>query len=251
MASLVACAPTELVVGTFNLRVANRADDESGNGWDARRDSVFALLRTAHLWGLQEVGDGQLADLRAAFPDRGVLAVDRGLAQPLGESEVIFYDPLRLVLVDDVAAVQVGRDRLALEATFAPPGDPPFRFITTHVDGTRNEFYRLRDVVTLVDDVVLVGDFNALPGSNPWVDPLLPLLSDLLDDAYARAHPRELATTSGGWPVERPQLPVDMRIDWILTRGFETVDAEILHARRPDGGPISDHAPVVATLRRP
>ena len=56
------------------------------------------------------------------------------------------------------------------------------------------------------------------------------------------------ATPPNAWPQRRP-LMQNPRIDWILTRGPVTVDAEEIVTFSRDGKFPSDHCPLVAWLR--
>jgi endonuclease/exonuclease/phosphatase family metal-dependent hydrolase len=107
------------------------------------------------------------------------------------------------------------------------------------------------------EPVVILGDFNATPGSSP-VETLLAAGDDgAFVDAWAAVdardeiedgdHTRERPSgTWNGWDANARAG----RIDFVLVRGMEVVNAEILH-RTHDAGPLSDHWPVRATLALP
>ena len=99
------------------------------------------------------------------------------------------------------------------------------------------------------EPVVLMGDFNATPGSPP--------IKALCDsganapfiDAWEAAVDRSPDASSGtwnGWKLDARSR----RIDLVLVRGLGVVSAEVLRPTN-DAGPLSDHWPVRAVLANP
>lgn len=129
--------------------------------------------------------------------------------------------------------------RAVLAAVIQPhPSLPPITFANTHLDHTRDDSDRRRQVLRLnelfagadTDPAVLLGDLNATPES----DALAPLWESWKDSAGAFAAPTI--------PVENP----NRRIDYILVRPparWHTLESRVLDERV-----ASDHLPVVATL---
>lgn len=91
--------------------------------------------------------------------------------------------------------------------------------------------------------VVLVGDLNDVPGSAP----LLTLTDAGLIDCYAAVHRQDRWTFHPDNPyAELPQL-LERRVDHILARGFEVLDAAVV-LTGADAPVVSDHYGVRATL---
>jgi endonuclease/exonuclease/phosphatase family metal-dependent hydrolase len=107
------------------------------------------------------------------------------------------------------------------------------------------------------EPVIILGDFNATPGSPP-VETLLAAGDDgAFVDAWAAVDVRD-GMQDGDPARERPSgtwngwdaNALGGRIDFVLVRGMDVVNAEILHPTH-DAGPLSDHWPVRATLAMP
>ncbi len=134
------------------------------------------------------------------------------------------------------------------------------RFITTHLEvATSPEAaaVQLRQAGELVAGpaqapmpVVMVGDFNARPGTPTYTS----LLAAGFDDAWMRAHPEGLEgfTCCHAMPLDNPSDTLRRRIDLILTRGDIVAAEAFLVGDQPGaftaGKWASDHAGVVATL---
>lgn len=60
----------KLKVSSYNIRYAAKADIETGNGWEVRKQHVANLITTHNfdIVGTQEGNDAQLADLKAHLP---------------------------------------------------------------------------------------------------------------------------------------------------------------------------------------
>ena len=173
-----------LRVGTCNVRYDNKGDDKAGNGWQARKDDLVALIRKLDMdvFGMQEVHENQCRDLAA------------GLAE--------------WAIVDDygvTTAVAYRKERLALEKKgvfwLSETPDVPrslgwgalnirpclwmilkdnstgrrFCFVNTHLDH-RSALARIEGVKLVLErmktfgedlPVVFVGDHNCGPATEP------------------------------------------------------------------------------------
>ena len=87
-----------------------------------------------------------------------------------------------------------------------------------------------------------MGDFNALPDSNPIVQ-----LKTVLDDGMIISK-TPLYGPSGTFTGFNPELKVDKRIDYIFTSNFEILSYGHIDKKRTDNNYISDHLPVLAKI---
>jgi endonuclease/exonuclease/phosphatase family metal-dependent hydrolase len=112
--------------------------------------------------------------------------------------------------------------------------------LTTHFDHRRDSAQRprsaeeMREMAAQWGDgpIVMLGDFNDVPGSQAYVT-----LTSVARDAWAAVGAGDGYTI----PVDVPTR----RIDWILLRGIDPTDAQVV---RTDA---SDHLPVVITAALP
>lgn len=270
LTSLTARAGEPLRVATFNLRLALASD--APNDWPNRRAQVLALIQH-HDWdlfGTQEARPEQVADLEQ-LPGYLRVGVGRDDGAGRGEHAAVFIRKARLELRRQgtfwlsetperpskgwdarcchriVTWVEL-RDRRAPEAG-------SFFLFNTHFDheGTvaRRESARLllSRWKTLAGDrpTLVVGDFNAAPGSEP-----VQLMSAALLDARetSRTPPYGPDGTFQGFRIDAPLTTKD-RIDHIFhTPGIEVLSWAALTDSRHGRFP-SDHLPVQAVVRLP
>jgi hypothetical protein len=242
-----ACAPPERFrVGTFNIK--NSADPVPANEtWAERRDFVFQTMveLEVDLWAIQEALPDQLAEIGTTFGgDYDILSVGddvllsrkRRFLLGASGSAIVGDDPVRWILWADVSDRSSGR---------------ALRFHATHLGGTPDQLRQVRDRVQQAERPILAGDFNALPGPNPWgiFAGMSTFTADgSLVDVYGDLHPDNRIASGCGWDASCPNFGVDGRVDWILADpGFIPVDAAI-EIRRRGTQNVSDHWPVAATL---
>ena len=261
--------PHALTAATYNIRFDNPEDGV--HRWANREAAVGAQIRAleADLIGLQEVLPHQLAALERALPGYRREGEGRdGAGQ--GEASPIFYRQARFERLDGGTvwlSPTPERPRGADEAK--PWGTSLNRVaswallrerqrgrrllaIATHFDHL-SEMARLNSAGLLVDFiprhpadvVVLLGDLNARPGSDPHAR-----LTTVLTDA-ARAP--EVVTPPSRTTVTRwTELgPPDHHIDHIFTSGARPLRYEVLDHRADYQGASrypSDHLPVRARL---
>lgn len=213
--------------------------------WPARRETAVAVIQeiNADLVGLQEVTDAQHADLQAtlgatyAFYAAGEL---RALVRRDSGITVTDTTVLPLTSADD-------RVLLTLHLT----GD--LVFAVTHAAGDAASLQQIRAALP-VRRVLLVGDFNAFPGPNPWFPELQSIFTHdaAWRDVYATVTPLEARKPSGcGWGSCAVYLfGIDGRIDWVLaTADLQPLAAETWIRHTPTGGNVSDHWPVSGSVK--
>jgi endonuclease/exonuclease/phosphatase family metal-dependent hydrolase len=254
-----------LRVGSYNLWVAH---------WPAtpaydRSELVRAVLDHVDVLGTQE---GTRAHLEALTGGTGFAAVGRSRdGGTTGEHAAILFRTARVALVDsgdfwlsptpdvpstgwDAAYRRLctwGRFRdLATGATFV--------LLNAHLDheGAQARLGSARLLLARVravdGPVVVTGDLNADPGS----EPLRVLLGGGLADARAVSVAPPAGPVTTFTPLDDPGRPDPdhpgrRRIDYVLVSPDIAVDSHAVLDARPGGHFPSDHDPVVATVRVP
>ena len=261
---------------SFNLRYGTAADGE--NAWEHRREFVADTVRAfaPDLLGTQESLAFQRDELAARLPGYAAFAAGRDDGREAGEMAAIFYRTDRFEKLDgghfwlsetpgvpgskswDSALPRVAswaklRDKTA---TGGPGG--VLWFFNTHFDH-RGERARLesakllrKKIAAIAGDgpVILTGDFNAAPGSDPYRALFETPGAPRLVDTYRVHHPAdpgEAAGTFSGFLAANRGGP---RIDWIAASPGWTVESAAIDRTHRDGRTPSDHFPVTAVLRR-
>ncbi|MCW5579875.1 MAG: endonuclease/exonuclease/phosphatase family protein [Luteimonas sp.] len=255
-------AGAPLRVMGFNVRVPVAADGP--DRWEARRDLLVAAIRDAQpdVIGTQELVEAQASYLVAALPGYAWFGAGRRGAQgDAGDEHMgVFYRRAALRLVEsgdfwlsdtpDVAgSISWGNlfPRMVTWGLFERVDDGRrFYLLDTHLpyrdeDGP----VRVRSVRAILRwiaglpagaPVILVGDFNDVPGSGTYRAALLGGLRDARVEAPVREGPEGTFHAFTGVPGRR--------IDWILHRGLQPRRALTL-AVGADGRYPSDHFPVL------
>jgi len=249
---------------TFNLRFENERDGE--NAWSGRREMIVRLIEryAPSILGSQEGRWVQLRYLEEHLPDYAMQAptcvTDDTSQYPTlfvrrEAFDVVGRESFWLSLTP---RVHLSKDwdsafpRMMSAARLrARSGGTLFWSVVTHLDHAGDEA-RYRQAEMLADwiasrrePVVLMGDFNDVPGSRTHAV-LTAERTGLIDtwEAMARGEGGEEAFTHHGFEG----VPQKARMDWILaSRSFEVEDVRIL--RDQEGGRYpSDHFPCLADL---
>lgn len=254
-----------LEVMTFNLRYASERPPHS---WPERRPVMVELLKeyAPDIIGTQEGLHGQLQDLAADLPDYRWIGVGRE-GGTRGEFMAVFYrwkelEPLEsghfwLSDTPEAAGSKTWGNSLPRMATWVKfqhsASQRQFYVFNTHLDHLspsareRSAALLLERVQQLKTElpVLLIGDFNALPGANRVYETLVG--EEAFHDAWTCAPKRgEVAGTFHGFLGPRDDLP---RIDWVLFRGgLEPLEAEVITLSKDRQYP-SDHFPLLVRLR--
>lgn len=254
----------DLRVMTFNVRYPN--PDDAENVWQNRRDLFAKTVREAHpdVIGTQELFQTQGNDIVRALPDYRWFGRDRFGAHA-NEHMGIFYrtDRLRLLRQGDfwLSETPAKPGSLGWGATlprmvnwgvFETIGKAPFRFlmVDTHFANRDDEDEEARrrsadliaarlPLLAKGLPVVLTGDFNATPDSEAHRR-LASVLTDVWQTASVKRGPAGTFHDFTGKPQQM--------IDFIMVRGFEAEDAEVLTTHDGSRYP-SDHFPIVADLK--
>ena len=258
-----------LRVMTFNIRYDNPNDGE--DVWPNRRAKVASMIRFhgADAVGLQEALRNQIADLEAALPRYGWFGAGRS-AERDGEHCALLYRRDRLeVLAEstfwlsetpEVAGSQGWDAALPRIVTWGKLRDrragAVFHLFNTHLDhrgeAARRESARLllRKVAEIAGPdgpVVVTGDFNATPDSEPYriLTTGEGARGALVDAMHASSCPHHGPTSSwNGFKAIEP----GRRIDFILVRPPVAVLQHGILSDTFDGRFPSDHLPVMAEV---
>ena len=269
-------------VASYNIRYANEADEQHGNGWARRSPGICDLIayEAFDLIGMQEVIKEQLDDLMSRLSDDyAYVGKGRDDGKTEGEYAPVLYRKERFKLLDsgvfwlsltpDVPSVgwdaKYPRICTWVKLQDRTSGKKIF-FMNTHFDhvGKQARIESARMIVNWIQQqqarnhhyaFILTGDFN-VDQRNPSYRQLLK--DRILRDTYDVADIRMAQTgTFNGFDVHRW---TDQRIDHVLvsdkinvlrygllTNLYWAVDA----AGNRDVRPSSDHFPVSVYLQIP
>ena len=260
----------QLNVLSFNIRYDNPKDGE--HNWKYRKENVASLVRyyDSDIIGMQEVLKNQLTDLEELLPGYSWAGVGRDDGVEAGEFSPVFYHTGRLKKLDgstfwlsetcDVPG-KMGWDAACnrvvtwLKLEERSTGKVFFAF-NTHFDHKgavarlESAGLILQKIAEIAGDapVVLTGDFNCIPGSEPY---RALLAGQHLRDGFrvSESTPYGQKSTYNGFKV--PEEDNERRIDMVfVTEGIRVLK----HAVLTDswGGKFpSDHFPVLVNLLLP
>jgi endonuclease/exonuclease/phosphatase family metal-dependent hydrolase len=255
----------EIVVMSYNLRYAST---NRPNAWPDRRPLVKEVIEkyAPDIFGTQEGVYSQLKDVANDLPDYEWIGLGRD-GGSRGEFMAVFYrrqrfEPLAydhfwLSDTPEVIASSTWGNSNRRMVTWVRFKDQQtgreFYFWNTHLDHAlqparekgaeliRRRIEALKDPLPLL----LVGDFNAVAGSNKVYDILTE--DGFLRDTWNFAGEKRNAEFNSFNGFNRPRKN-GQRIDWILLRGDAKVRASEIVIFEKDGQFPSDHFPVVAWL---
>ncbi|MBR4124575.1 MAG: endonuclease/exonuclease/phosphatase family protein [Victivallales bacterium] len=249
-------------VMTFNVRCAGPWDS-SPNSWEERLPRIrkFLCEKCPALFGVQEAYHQQMTGLQQDTWYR-FIGGGRDDFRQKGEYSGIFYDPLRLEVLDwgnfalsenpsvpGVCGWGAACPRMATWGFFHDlAGGQRFSCYNTHLDHISEEA-QVNGLKLILDRMaahypdfpqVLMGDFNVTPDTPVWT-----LASTVLEDARGIAlqevsGPRDATYHDWGQCAKV--------IDYIFVSQGLTVLNYRVDDRMVDGGYLSDHYPVVAEL---
>lgn len=255
-----------LTMMTYNLRYDNPGDGQ--NTWALRRDWLAEQIKSTEpaILGIQEGLIQQLRFLDKKLKKYKRIGVGRDDGRDKGEFAAIYYDTKRIKLLHHGTfwlsptpeKVSVGWDA-ALEriCTYGFFQDrktgEKFRVFNTHFDHMGVEARKNSAILILqkikslnADDqpVVLMGDFNSSPESEP-----VQHIKTIFRDAKEADKSMNMAP-DGTFNAFNSDKPATERIDFIFTAfGFQAVNYHVIREKR-EGRYASDHFPVIAEIKR-
>ena len=252
-----------LPVMSFNVRYGTA--DDGDHVWDNRKDAACAMIMDQHpaVFGVQEALNFQLIYFEEHCPGYKYVGVGREDGIHDGEHMAVFYDTGRIDLLEwgtywlsetpfqpslgwDAACRRTATWTLLKDKVT----DRNFYFVNTHLDHVGREA-RKNGLLLLVERIgqmnpqgypmILTGDMNVVPD-----DPCLNELRTLMQDARETASVTDNEETYHGWRHNTGRPP----IDYVFYAGFEGCDKlEVIRQPYLDAEFVSDHYPVMATLR--
>jgi endonuclease/exonuclease/phosphatase family metal-dependent hydrolase len=234
----------ELTVLTYNIHHGEGTDGV----FDLERLAAVIRDSGADLVALQEV---DVRTQRASGVDQAAeLARLTGMEVRFGEAipysggsygdAVLSSLPIQAEAVWKLPAEPNHEERVAVGVMVELANGARIRFISTHLDHTRDPSDRVRQAQSIMEQAfppgkqapptLLLGDMNAEPGSAPM---------KVFEELFTSAAPDGVLS----YPSDRPERA----IDWVL---FTPAGAwEVVEVHALDEPVASDHAPVRAVLR--
>lgn len=253
-------------VMSFNIRLDNMAD--SMNNWKYRKDDAAQMIAyyAPDIVGLQEVVKNQLNDLKERLPQYTALGVGRTDGKEKGEYCSLFYKTDRFELLKngnfglsetpdsigkkgwDAACERIvtwavlkdkvsGREVVAFNTHFDHVGKIARR------ESAKLILEKIKQIAGYFP-VIVTGDFNGTVDS----EPIAVLTEGGMKNACAMAKvaygPVWSFHNFGRIPVEKRRL-----IDFIFVNGPVEVERYRTIGDKSDNGYLSDHTPILATLK--
>lgn len=255
--------PTEMKIMSFNIR--NAGANDGPNNWVHRQELFFNTIRSydPDLLGMQEVLQVQLDAATKTLADYNHVGVAREDGKQKGEYAPIYFkrdrfEPLETgtwwlsPTPEKVASVgwDAALTRIATWVRLSDKASKEVLFVVnTHFDHVgqiaRHESAKLlrEKLKDVKERIILTGDFNCTDAD----DPIKAIVEgDVFTDTYRKLHPEptDAEATFHGFNghVE------GKRIDFIFTKGFEVLKADIDRTRDGKRCP-SDHDAVTATVK--
>ena len=246
---------------SYNIRYNNPNDGV--NKWDERKDELVALINNYEplVFGIQE---GLLDQVQYIRDQSGVYdysGVGRDDGKDKGEFAAIFYNKQELTLLTEgtfwlsETPEKVSKDwdaalpRICSYAQFKiNDSGKTFWFFNAHFDhigkvARANSatliVQKIKEIAGSASPVILTGDFNATPSSQPILN-----ITSYLKDAFSntqKAFYGPIGTFSGF----NTSAKLEDRIDYIFYLNVTPKSLSHIDDRRQNGLWVSDHLPVL------
>ena len=250
---------------SYNIKYDNKLDEE--NNWLLRRNGLCQFLKDykPSIFGIQEGLLNQVAFIDSSLSKYEYIGVGREDGKIEGEFCAIFYDTSLFEnkvnstfwLSETPDVVSVGWDaaleRICTYGLFIEKlSGETFWVFNTHLDHV-GEISRKKSSKLILEKirenniysypVILMGDFNLIPESEP-----IRLIKSQLDDALEISFTkwRGPMGTFNGFDI---QHPLDKRIDYIFTSNYKIISHRHIDDRLNNNSFISDHLPVMVELQ--
>lgn len=255
-----------LNVMTFNIRLDVASD--SLDSWKYRKDNAAQMIAyyAPDIVGMQEVLKNQLDDLKDRLPGYTQLGVGRADGKEKGEYCPLFYKTERFDLVDygnfgmsetpdsigvkgwDAACERIttwailkdkvsGKQIAAFNTHFDHMGQVARRESATLI------LKKMKQIAGKLP-VVLTGDFNGELDSDP--------IRLLTEGGMVNTYTKSPVVYGLSWTFHAfGHLALEDRtlIDYVLVKGAVEAEKCRIIGDKPDNGYLSDHAPVMASLK--
>ena len=256
----------DYAIMSYNVKYDNEWDKE--NHWLLRKKRLVDLLKNYNpsIIGVQEGLYHQVKYLNNSLEKYKFIGVGRDDGKKKGEFCPIYFDTTFYEVINHSTfwlsetpdLVSVGWDaaleRICTYGLFSSiSSGEKFWVFNTHFDhiGTvarkKSSELILEKIKKINKEsfpVILMGDFNSLPNS----EPIKILEQDMVDGL--RISSKYLQGPQGTFNRFDLSSPTSKRIDYIFTNNFQVISYRHIDDRLENNNHISDHLPVMAILKR-
>ena len=254
----------DISIITFNIRFDNPNDGD--NRWGARKHELVDLIRAHNpdIFGIQEGLHHQVEFLDDELADYQYLGVGRDDGIKRGEYSAIFYHTDRVQLIDQNTfwlspypdRVSVGWDasmeRICTFGLFKIKESRDTLLVynahfdhigkVARLESARTILHHIEDYNQSQFPIVVMGDFNCLPDSDP-IQMFKTYLRDPLD--YQGVNLKGPIGTYNGFDIG---AELSDRIDYILVKNLIVTEYMHIADRRDNDLWPSDHLPISARI---
>ena len=250
---------------SYNIRYDNKWDKK--NLWTLRKHRLSQLLKDydPSIFGIQEGLIPQVEWIDSTLENYNYVGVGRDDGMVKGEFCAIYFDTTQYEVLENSTfwlsdlpnQVSVGWDaaleRICTYGLFKKKMSGEMIWVfNTHFDhvGIRARkksseliIKKIKELNTQLLPVVLMGDFNTNPNSDP-----IKILKNELQDALEISSTglRGPKGTFNGFDIKHP---MDNRIDYIFVKDIEVISYRHIDDRLNNNRHISDHLPVMITVQ--
>ena len=255
----------EINVISYNIRYDNPGDGE--NAWPNRKEMVGQLLKfhEADIFGLQEALIGQIEDISRALPEFKWIGAGREDGKREGEYSPVFYNSEKFNLIKkgwfwlaeesdkpvlgwDAACKRIctwgifqnkksGKEFMALNTHFDHEG------IVAQQRSAALILQKIEEINTGKRPLILTGDFNLLPDSEP-IQYIKKKLSDSKEVSEQAPYGPEGTTNSFDF-----NSPLVRRIDYAFVNDQVKVKKYAVLSDSKNKRYPSDHLPIFVTVK--
>lgn len=250
---------------SYNIRYDNNWDVE--NSWSLRKNRICQLLNDYNpsIFGIQEGLLNQVGFIDSVLIKYDYVGVGRDDGKMKGEFCAIYFDTTRYKIRNNSTfwlsetpdVVSVGWDaaleRICTYGLFEDKNSgEEFWVFNTHFDhlgviarkkSSALILKKIKEINTQSLPVILMGDFNSIPDS----EPIKILKNDLIDALQISLD--NLKGPQGTFNDFDEMLPIDNRIDYIFTKNVKVLSYRHIDDRLNNNRYISDHLPVMIEMR--
>ena len=250
---------------SYNIRYDNKWDKE--NLWTLRKKRLSQLLMDyiPSIFGIQEGLYNQVKTIDSSLAKYNYIGVGRDDGNVKGEFCAIYFDSTQYEVMDhstfwlsetpDVVSVgwDAALERICTYGLFKKrmSGEKIWVFNAhfDHVGATARKksseliLKKIKEVNADSFPVILMGDFNSSPKSDP-----VKIFKNDLQDAL-EISPTTLRGPKGTFNGFDIRHPLDNRIDYIFVKNIKILSYRHIDDRLNNNRHISDHLPVMITVR--
>lgn len=249
---------------SYNIRYDNNWDVE--NSWSLRKNKICQLFNDYNpsIFGIQEGLLNQVVFIDSALIKYDYVGVGRDDGKMKGEFCAIFFDTTRYIIrnnstfwlseTPDVVSIgwDAAMERICTYGLFEDKtSGEKYWVFNTHFDhlgviarkkSSALILKKIKEINTQSLPVILMGDFNSIPDS----DPIKILKNDLIDALQISLE--NLEGPQGTFNGFDMMLPIDNRIDYIFTKNIKVLSYSHIDERLNNNRHISDHLPVMIEI---